>query len=453
MVTENTWFYDTDAQRLYVWKTGGGNPGTVEASTSDNAIYGGGRQYITIDGLICRYASKSAIRLYYTSVKSHVTVQNCDMSYTGERGIYIDSSGADPISNVLLSANTVNHASISGIQLSGGSSDCSVTGNTVTNIDIYPQLPGVGLGINIYTIGAAGVKTVSNNTVSYTTSSGIEDTQSLGTIISGNNVDHTCTYLTDCGGIYSYGTVGGTISNNTLTGGNGYGIYLDDDDDGVIVDSNSVTGTGSELCGVLFHNTINCILRNNIITGTFVIGGVGGNIYMSLPTGRTGNVIYNNYINGVNSAGYGIFIPSSATNCGINIYNNTITLCSVGLFVDTYTAPLGNVKNNIFYDNGLHIDTGTGAQTSIDFNCYASGEFKWNGGADILFSAWKTATGYDGNSVNENLLLTGYTIPSNSPCRDTGITVPSVTTDIVGNRRKLVGLYDIGCYEIPDVCP
>ena len=219
-MSENTWVYDSPAQRLYVWKTGGGNPGTVEAATSDHAIYGINKTCITIDGLDVRYTNSSGIYIMATVSAtgniSDIIIRNCTISYTAGNAIRV--AGAKKTSpetwflasNCQIKNNTIDNSAIAyisanyefyGIEVELNS-NCGISGNTLTNTGgFYPVLPGKGSAIYTHNhhsddCTSCLASTISSNTITNATNCGMEDS-SYYTVRSGNTITNTNTMFRD----------------------------------------------------------------------------------------------------------------------------------------------------------------------------------------------------------------------------------------------------------------
>jgi parallel beta-helix repeat protein len=452
MVTENTWFYDTDAQRLYVYKTGGGNPGTAEASTLDyDGIICMTHDNITIDGLEIRYAKR------YGIVQGHSNnfiVKNCEISYTGSGGIYAYED-AGHLTGVRIEDNDIHDITLYGIKIDEASGSI-IDGNTMARVGgIYPLLPSAYSMIYQSSIAEAPLaNTISNNTLSYSPSVGVNNI-SWNSIISGNDVSYTDIFLPDGGGIYT-DRPGVTISDNILHGGTGYGIYCDWNSDNSIIENNSVTGGTT---GMVLHESGGNIVRYNSLTGPFVLnpygGSVAGGIFLNQGAQVNSNDIYYNKINVVDKAYNGIDYLAPG-NCLDDIYNNIITNCAVGLRViyDDVADLVDNVENNIFYNNTTHINANAGNINVLNYNLYyGTGNWIWEFDTWVTFANWKTYSSLDVNSLNSDPLFVGgspysYQLQAGSPAIDAGVNV-GLTKDILG--YGIVGMPDIGAYEYAGV--
>lgn len=179
------------------------------------------------------------------------------------------------------------------------------------------------------------------------------------------------------------------------------------------------------------------IIRNNSVrgcnSGTYTAG-------ISVYKARN-NIIYNNYsynnMNGINL--------SNAESIGNVFYNNTaVNNAHSGLRIQN-AGPQATLRNNIFANNatfGVLVVNAGSVVPLTDYNCYYGNA---SGAAfDGLNSVAITLGSHD---IISDPLNVGYTIPGNSPCKDTGMTLGDVATDIIGLARPVGTGYDIGCFE------
>jgi uncharacterized repeat protein (TIGR02059 family) len=462
MITENTWFYDIDAQRLYVWKKGGGNPGTVEASTGDYGIYCNDKNYITIDGINVRYAKDQAIDLnnYAVDITGNI-VRNCNVSYS-PFGITIGRlSGSIPYNYIdaIIYDNTIDHCYINGV-LSHNAYSPTITDNTITySGGLYPQLPGGGsatIAAGIFSNGDLGTFLYDGNNISYTSQTGIVYECKNGTI-SNNIITNTSIYLSDAGGIYS--AIKGSnviITTNTLTN-TGYGIYFDEVSDGGTVEHNIINEGAT---GMVWHRAFNITARFNKFTGPFTSGYIFA--VNSSGTKVSGSTFTYNIIDGVDNNSVGINIAGDAAieNSLIDIQNNVIINCNIGLSIlQDLPSVVDDIKNNIFYNNNTHIATASGNPISINYNLFGgTGNWIWGGSPKATFALWKTASAGDVNSINADPLFYSsldFHLRPSSPCIGAGINV-GLTTDYDGNTSKnppSIGVYEYDSKPASAVMP
>lgn len=450
MMSEGTWFWDSTTNRLYVWKTGGGSPGTVDYTTQwAVATKVASISNITFDGLHARFTDTG---FYVDAVGADVTgytIKNCEASYNN-LGI---ESAPDTGRSVHLTVDNVtldhNNMGVWSILHASGS---SVKNSTITNNAMPPLLPNATNAIGWK--NGTGSTTTDNNTITNALYGGISCDQTGPCTITNNTITNTnMQYLQDGGGIYTGGATGthftgSVISGNTLSGGTGYGIYLDEYTDSSIVENNSVTGG---FFGIFLHFADNNIVRHNTVTGPFTYGdaNVAGGIVIR-NNAADSNDIYYNLINCTDTNKSGIYLDGFA-NMGTNIYNNVIANCATGLYVIDLNNVVANAKNNIFYNNTTHVHATTSDITAMDYNLYypnTGTRFYWN--TVYNFADWKTNSSLDANSPTpaDPLFVSSndFHLQGGSPAIDKGTNV-SLTTDYVNNKVPVGAAQDIGAYE------
>ena len=444
MMSENTWFYDTDATRLYVWATGGGSPGTVEVSDkSSQDILINGKSYITLENLNTRY-SYYGITALATAVNGvGIVVKNCKLQYHDHDALKGQATGAYSIACTFID-NYISYSSIVGLYLIQHG-ESLVQNDTVVYSGGYPLLPGKSYAMLLTANANDGTKaTVNSNHISYSTFDGIANTSVYHNIITNNYVDHTNSLLVDGGAIYFVGS-NITASGNTITGCSGTGVYNDETSSSCTIELNNITGG---TYGIELNKASNDIVRRNTLTGPFTGYWAAGG--MMLSSTSASNDIYYNIINGVNKSGHGIHADPAVNNLN-NIYNNLIMNCDIGLSPHANTSgAYGSVKNNIFYNNNTHIQSWSGDISAIDYNdFYGTGNWIWGGTSESTFSLWKTASSGDSHSINADPLFTSgsdFSLQTGSPCINTGATIAGIPQfDFLYNPMN--GATDIGAYE------
>ena len=253
----------------------------------------------------------------------------------------------------------------------------------------------------------------------------------------------------DGGGIYTASSNGLTISGNALSGGVGYGIYLDDPTNNSIVENNTLTGPND--IGIFLHEVDNTIVRYNAVTGPWTLGynpDAAGILVKNSASGT--NSIYYNVVNCVDSTRTGITV-GYAVNILTEIYNNVMTNCSQGLWIEEgYDNTVNNVKNNIFYNNTWHMYNFPGVAVSWNYNLYFPNTGTRFGYDSVAynFANWKTQSGADANSpAPVDPMFVGasdFQLQPSSPAINAGVSV-GLTVDYLG--RPFVGLPDLGAYE------
>jgi parallel beta-helix repeat protein len=162
------------------------------------------------------------------------------------------------------------------------------------------------------------------------------------------------------------------------------------------------------------------IVRNNIIRNFTTSIGTHG--YGIIAARGSNHQIYNNLIYNIsNVAGTsgGIYLYN-ATNP--QVYNNTVYGNALyGIVVETYTDG-AQVRNNISYRNGVADYVNYGSGTSESNNLFADPDFV-------------------------NASAGNFTLQSDSPAIDRGVSLGSVPSDQLGVSRPQGHAYDIGAFE------
>ena len=445
MMSENTWFYDQDAQRLYVWAIGGGNPVVAEvADQSSTGILVIDKSYITIDGINFRYTDNGIAVYSLTTNQTGIIIKNCKFEYNLYDAIRLEGTAEHKVSGIIID-NSVSYNNNYGIVLFNYSTSL-VHGNEVLFTGTYPLLPGICYSMLINNNFNDGTfVTIDSNVVSYSSNAGIAVMNSYKSIITNNKVDHTNISRLDGGGIYIANTNNSTLSGNVLTGGTGAGIYLDDWSANNLIELNTVKGG---LYGVeLSNGSKNNVISRNVLTGPFTAAWEPGVVMLS--NSLTNNICYN-IIDGFDKSAHGI-VSDAYTNNLNNVYNNLIMNCNVGLKDHANTSyAYNNVENNIFYNNTSHINTWSSNIVAVDYNLYfGTGNWSWEGAPVVTFSLWKEASSFDANSLNADPIFTSPTdfhLKLGSPAIGAGIGV-EMTVDFDGNIPNdppSIGAYDYG---------
>jgi hypothetical protein len=396
---------------------------------SNMAIYSSGAvSYWTIDSLTIRSTNRYTMRFgwYGEPTTDHFTVKNntifgadyimgsyhiwdnnniSGVGYPGGDGDGGISDGGSSHHNIYRNNNVHDFTGTDarGIWTQGQSHDNLIENNVVTNINT-----GSGLGQCIDLDGAAQIE--------------------WRHVVRGNRVSG-CSYV----GIQLENVFDTIIENNVITGGNS-GIIVISYDAGVKCLKGGESGqygdqNGDNNCqGDPTNNSI----RQNLITTTSNWGwGYGG--------------IVNWYAGAVKYWGNTISAPASAGNGGINVQgtaaqnrntsikSNIITQGSGAAICASDWGSISEDSNNLLYRT-----SGT--------NVYTQGS---GCSSDQSLSSYQSSTGRGQNNLvaNPNFKSgSDFSLASNSPAIDTGVTV-GTTSDIVGNSRPANVTYDMGAYE------
>ena len=245
------------------------------------------------------------------------------------------------------------------------------------------------------------------------------------------------------GGMY---LTGGVVTNCIIRDNYDSGDYLDHAG-GVEISGSAVIrncifygnrgGTHLEACGALLMNggyVYNCIFTNNTY-GTDPSGGKAGGIILN--SGVLENcLVANNNGRGIYMTGGRATHVTVAGNSGKASYGGGT---GKGIYMSG-----GSITNSIIYHNDSYLflkDNSNLART----------------GGTVSYSCAPELSNGVGNITNDPRIARiskgDLTIRPGSPCIDSGISMPAITTDLGGNSRPKDGDgvggsgYDIGCYE------
>ena len=254
-------------------------------------------------------------------------------------------------------------------------------------------------------------------------------------------------------GVLAYKVAGSSgnenyVSNNTVSGNSGFGIYIIANY--FIVEENLVSGngnTGGVYSGIEIFNGDddgygeNNIVRYNLVTGQ--ISGVddGEGIFADEESSNTD--IYGNVVYGNDGSGIAVFDANFA-----NVYNNTVygncqnSSGELNIFTEikviatsggdtTYTV----IKNNVVQATeantyAIYLDANSYDQTGLDITnndwyTAASNWYYWNSGGGNNLATWIGLTGI-GTDFNSDPLFTNaagedFTLQAGSPCVNAGV--------------------------------
>ena len=267
--TANEWYYNPSTKKIDIYSTS--SPANVQIATVQNLFsVSGNRSYITVNNLSFVGANSTAVNVNFSG--TGIIIQNCNISYSGLHGIYVNYSTYSIIQN-----NTINYSNADGIRLGGGATNPSILSNTIKSSGIFP-----GMMMADWSMGAIS-STVDNCLVQYNNidSSGYHGIMAGGVNMKlrNNFINHSCLIKDDGGGIYIAGSASGDSPGKEVTGNivlnsqsdltgtafpndpMGFGIYLDSYSHGVLVKGNTVSGCIA--AGGLFSNNDNCTIRDN----------------------------------------------------------------------------------------------------------------------------------------------------------------------------------------------
>lgn len=401
---EYDWFWDVDgsyfdneATTLYLYAPGDPfteytTPG-VEAAARNDCFNTDEEEYLDIDGITFSKNNRSGMYLVYPS---YITVKNCISEWAWKDGVwfYPDPGAASQPGNIV-EDSVFRYCGLAGITCNIDPVD--LTGVIIRRNKCYEngryQWRPTGSVWNGDFNFTGGIKTWSSRTV-----------PAIGWEI----------YENEC---YNNGPEG--ITDNRP--GSVCGIWLD-----------AMEGTAENPLKV-YRN----ICYNNSGTGIFFEICRYVDVY--------NNVVYDCALSSnVDNewAGGGIRIDNRYEwiSGDINVYNNTISGCWIGIQVTGYSVGAGelnncDVKNNICSGNDIELrashggDNGAdGSGNVYDNNCLGAEDtafISWGGSTYNTYAAWKTAHGESWDQVAGDPSFTDagsddYTLAAGSPCIGAG---------------------------------
>ena len=272
------WCYANGTLHMYF---GSESPGShvVNMGARDYLITINGQHDVVIDGLHLQGANNNAVDMSGTS---YVTIQQCAIDFSGQRGIYSDSAA----STCTVQHNVINNSNDGGIYLSS-STNAVIQYNSI-GYSGYLQGMGIASDNGYEGITATGDGTlITYNSITNNGGMGIRFGGD-GSVVSHNLVDTHNIWTADGAGIYSFHgatehrTVDHNISINGVCEPYGWtywednvahGLYLDGADYVTVTDNVLAQNHGAGMF-------INCN-RNDVISGNLSYGNLGAGIQLT----------------------------------------------------------------------------------------------------------------------------------------------------------------------------
>lgn len=407
--TLNEYSYNSETKALIVYSVG--TP-IVKISTIDTLVKVRVKSNISFYGLQFEGANKNLI---LADSSSHITVNNCNLFYSGGNGLRGRTSmnvtmTGDSIVNILGNATMLNSYYTKTVDCDNFISQ----NNYIKNIGI---LPGMGTTYSYYgTFIVGNNSSILNNRID---SVGYIPIYFIGKFsqIKNNYITNYCFTTNDGGGIYSAnGAIadsnyafncdsGSIVRNNIIDKGIGAiagttngagvniaaGIYMDEAVSNVLVDSNTISNT--LYAGLFNHNSNNITMpANTVVSGSqstcFIMSG-------------TNSLVYSN------TARHNLFYANDSTRF---IFERAVA------------------------DNGEYIDSNYYSRWTKE------GSFMMNQGSAQTLTQWSGATIYDKHSKPTPLDVTFdtplfYSNPSSTPLE---VQLGQTYTDFYGNVANSV---------------
>lgn len=426
----------------------GASPIIDVAGTLSAAFYSNGKDFIKVEGI--HFKNATGAQIYFYGVCDGVQIVN-NISTGGVHGIFFSGG-----TGAIITGNTINQGSQSGMWLYSGLVSPSVSGNNFVGVSgkTYTNAFHAGYAENlIYNSNTITDWSMDNGG----TAAFFEYTSFTGT---GNVVTYTEYPATIVHGFYALGCATTGFSGTAYqTTGNGF--LVDTCTSGMVF--NDIEASYCKLAGVKnigasvatfnraksHHNSTGSendevhgiqtadsavVILNECQTYFNKGDGVNGNGTGSITCNRGKS--YSNGATGNSSSGDGFTTHDTCAlylkNCiGYGNFKSGVAVVGTGngsiynsTFYNNYDASQsGNygiflnssgtwvVENNITANHEYEIYTGASATGSltIDYNDYYASRglnaYSWGGAAATDFAGWKTASSQDSHSINSNPLF------------------------------------------------
>jgi parallel beta-helix repeat protein len=266
--TENELYYDPSTKKLRIYSSFAPSNVMVTTVNTVTSIHG---SYVNIENLTIEGANNYCF--YNDWAISNVSIQHCNISYSGIDGISM--AGCHYLT---VNSSTISNINDKAINLFYDDLNSTISNNIISNTGL---IPGMGAGgqvdyIAIFSDGNNGL-TATSNIITNTGYIGIYFTGNY-CLVQNNFVDSFCTVIQDGGGIYTSDnsylqrSIDGNIILNGIGNAEGtnnpsrllaHGIYLDDNSANVQVSNNTISKNA--LYGIFLHNAHNLNIYGNTV--------------------------------------------------------------------------------------------------------------------------------------------------------------------------------------------
>lgn len=378
---QNEWYYNPSSRLLMIYSTS--SPVNVKVPTIDTLVTVLRRSYITFDNLSFIGSNK------YTFFISgpNMTIQNCNIDYSGQEGIWGGNNFGSPFSpNFRLLNTTVNHTNNNSVTLQTEFTNYLIDHCTIKNSAVIPGMGKTGektyVGFFAFASGGEVKHCI------------IDSTGYIAVDILGNNIIIDSNY----------------IAHWNLTKMDGGGVY-------------TWLGSGTVNTGCKVYNNI-IIDAFGATAGTTESNGLSHGVYLDANTNN-----YEVYNNTFANIGYsGMFMYSGASNNNFHnntSYNNTITqLLQYNQFTNGQPTINNTVKSNILvsktstqltgkFSTRDALSTFTASMGTFDSNYYARPiddnltiqALSNSGTNNYNLAQWKTVSGKDIHSLKSPIAI------------------------------------------------
>jgi len=249
---------------------------------------------------------------------------------------------------------------------------------------------------------------------------------------------------------------------NSLNECRGSGTYISFSSQGVIVNNlfkENTCGASQNSYGTGLYVTMGKnIIGGNHFEGNYADSGNGGGLEIAWSDVE---ITSNWFISNTNDAGGGMYIRSTKPVTITNnlIANNTVSYTAGGIYLvenSPGATPALLVNNTIVNNAHDAITTWGDIILTMTNNLLSNNPIGINAvhPVSLTLSAdtnlfWNTSDPLTGTNalITDPLLMADYHLEYASPAIDSGLPVPWLPEDLVGNPRPSGGGYDIGAYE------
>jgi len=403
---QNEWYYNTSTKKIKIYSTS--MPTGIQVATIDDLLIVHG-SYITIDGITFSGANRYVVYAD-TNLYNHVTIQNCNVLFSGIIGIYYKGD------YLTINNCTISDSNSNGIEMSY-CNYATLTNSIVQNTGILTGMGESGIGVRT----AVHADMCNNLLIQYNR---IINTGYIGLNFYGNSctvknnfIDTFCKVTDDGGGIYTY-TGGRTAMSSclieknivingigagvgtTIARGQAHGIYLDDNSGNVDINANTITNCDG--WGIFLHDTHHTITYNNVSCYNGLDWN-GAQLYLMDDLGD-GTVINNNINNNILVANP-LSLGTGYENAPIYIRSTGTNVLNLNGVMDyNYYIQISNPNNPILYSTLSSGDTRVSIAT---WNALTGQDAHSQTSPFVISSASDIQLVYNNQSTTQLIALTG----------------------------------------------
>ena len=357
---QNEWYYNPSTHKIRIYSSA--SPSNVLVTTVDTLFRSISKKYITVENLDLQGANTTGICL---RDGNGATVSNCNISYTGERGL--DLNEQDYVSTTDVENSYFTNCGSSAIFISGGANHI-VKNNTVVGAGVISVIEA-----DEYTNSAIYLANrCDNSLIQYNKvdSSGYNGIQFSGTAIQclNNFVNYSNIVRDDGAGIYTGNAaetgkvIDGNIVLNSVGNINGIpvndgtpsssGIYIDDLGANIRITNNTIANCSS--AGLFLHTTSNIFAYNNTCYNNGGAAYTRGGLFVqaNLNSQITGNIVKNNIFFAKNPIQFSVFYSSHYSYNDVQMFG-TLDSNYYAKPIDASATLLSNPSNDSYTNMDL----------------------------------------------------------------------------------------------------